>query len=366
MRLPNGEFAWGLGDNSTTDFTVRTFKAFARRMYQSYMGDLADTNVFDKQLYDRLVMMQDRLVASGKLVPGKFTRGVLDLETEYGSGFKVRPAPEPVCVYYSMGGAGSTWNQGYCYDIGETLDKSKVWHQPIGFDTRPIPMNRGVQTGITELIRQLDMPRGSRGLTCTTLPWMYGFYSMGALAGMAVVDRVLHGDLDRFKATYQGGYTFGNPRRQNGHSFPGCLNSSGEGIATPTDHDMPDVHWDFAASKDMPGSGGDDLYTKMADDENARTVRNMRAVWDIINKGNPLSLTAAILLLLAHPTFQGGWDAAAAAIKALNFFVVKQTGPHVHYGTTLPIANDSRDCWELARAHTADLVARVPRLMPPR
>jgi hypothetical protein len=65
--------------------------------------------------------------------------------------------------------------------------------------------------------------------------------------------------------------------------------------------------------------------------------------------------------LMAHPNFQGGWDAGVAAFKALNFFVVKGTGPHVKYQFTQPIPNDSRDCWELARAHAADLVARAPR-----
>jgi hypothetical protein len=275
-------------------------------------------------------------------------------------GIIVPPVAEPSCVVFSINGAGSTWNMGYPYDIGETLDKSKCWHQPIGYNTNPFPMNTGVQDGMGEFIRQLDMPRGDRGLNCTQLPWGGVFYSMGALVGMGILDRVLHGDLGRFKNTFIGGATFGNPRRQKGHTFPGCTWSSGEGIATPTDHDIPDTVWEMAADKHMPGSGGDDLYTKMADDENDQTSRNMRAVWDIVNKGNPLNLAGAVLKLLAHPGFQGGYDAAIAAFKALDFFVVKQTGPHVRYQFTLPIENDPRDCWEIARGHMADLVAHVP------
>jgi hypothetical protein len=287
---------------------------------------------------------------------------VLDLETEYASGFKLRPPPEPVCVMFSINGAGSTWNMGYPYDIGETLDKSKCWHQPIGYNTNPFPMNTGVQDGIGEFIRQLDMPRGSKGLNCTVLPWCGVFYSMGALVGMNVLDRILHGDLGRFKPTYMGSSTFGNPRRQEGHTFPGCMNSDGMGISQPNDHDMPANHWDFAASKAMPGSNGDDLYTKIGiPGENPATQKDMRAVWDIVNKGNPLSLTEAVLMLLAAPSFSGDYSAAVAALHALNFFVVKGITPHTRYQFTLPIANDPRDCWELARAHTADLVARMPR-----
>ena len=278
-------------------------------------------------------------------------------------GITVPVLAEPQCVVFSINGAGSTWNMGYPFDIGETLDKSKCWHQPIGYNTAPVPMNKGVQDGINEFIRQLDMPRGQFGKNCTQLPWGGVFYSMGALVGRAVVDRVLHGDLGRFKATFMGDVTFGNPRRQMNHTFPGCPPewSTGEGIATPTDHDLPEACWDMAADKRMPGAQGDDLYTKMADDENERTTKNMRSVWDIINKGNPLSLAAAVLLLLAKPSFQGGYDAAVAAFKALDFFVVKATGPHVRYQFTLPIPNDTRDSWELARAHMADLVARLPR-----
>jgi hypothetical protein len=275
-------------------------------------------------------------------------------------GIAIPFVPEPQCVIFSIGGAGSTWNAGYPFDIGETLDKSKCWHQPIGYNTNPFPMNTGVQDGIQEFIRQLDMPRGSKGLNCTQLPWGGVFYSMGALVGMAVLDRIFHGDLGRFKATYMGSSTFGNPRRQKDHSFPGCTWSSGEGISTPTDHDMPAAHWDFAADKHMPGSSGDDLYTKMADDENAQTTKNMRAVWDIVNKGNPISLAEAVLMLLVNPSFQGGYDAAVAAFKALDFFVIKGVTPHTRYQFTLPIENDPRDCWELARAHMADLVARLP------
>lgn len=276
-------------------------------------------------------------------------------------GISVPPVVEPVGVVFSINGAGSTWNMGYPFDIGETLDKSKIWHQPIGYNTNPFPMNTGVQDGQAEFIRQLNMPRGSRGLNCSALPWGGVFYSMGALVGMGVLDRILHGDLQQFKDTFQGASTFGNPRRQLDHTFPGCSWSSGEGIATPTDHDLPDTVWDMAADKNMPGSSGDDLYTKMADDENEQTTKNMRAVWDIVNKGNPLNLAEAVLMLLVHPTFTGGYSAAVAAFKALDFFVIKQTGPHVRYQYSLPIANDHRDCWELARQHMADIVAGMPR-----
>lgn len=337
--------------------SVRTWRKIMNArfggLYARLHGPLpTDTDVFGP----RAVEWQKEYESRTQQTPD----GIVSDADLHALGISIPWVPEPKCVFFSINGAGSTWNMGYPYDIGETLDKSKCWHQPIGYNTNPVPMNTGVQDGIQEFIRQLDMPRGSLGKNCTQLPWGGIFYSMGALVGMAVLDRVFHGDLGRFKATYIGSATFGNPRRQKDHTFPGCSWSSGEGISTPTDHDMPDAHWDFAADKHMPGSGGDDLYTKMADDEDPQTTANMRAVWDIINKGNPLSLAMAVLKLLANPNFKGGYDAAVAAFKALDFFVVKATGPHVRYQFTLPIQGDPRDCWELARAHCADLVARLP------
>lgn len=367
MKLPDGEFVWGLGDNSSKDMTIRVFKAFARAMYKSYCSDLADTNVFDKSMQDHMKMIQDRLVARGQLKLKVGHYGTLDFDTELATGFR-RPIPvyAPKSIIFSINGAGSTWDMGYPWDIGQTLDHNRVYHQPIGYNTKPIPMNTGVKDGQLSFLTQLDRPRSEfGGHNCTTIPWTYIFYSMGALVGCGIVDRIIHdGDLKRFKPTYLGGATFGNPRRQKDHTFPGCSWSSGEGISTPTDHDMPVEHWDMAADKHMPGSGGDDLYTKMADDESPGTVKDMHAVWDIVNKGNPLNLAMAVMMLLAKPSFSGGYDAAVAAFKALDFFVVKQTGPHVKYQFTLPIDGDPRDSWEIARAHVTDLAYRMRPVYP--
>lgn len=298
--------------------------------------------------------------------------GVVSDNDLHALGIKIPPVLEPYQVVFSINGAGSTYNMGYPYDIGEdiepltpdfTPEDRSYWHQPIGYNTAPVPMNKGVVDGQNEFLRQLWLPRGVHGLNCTVLPWSGIYYSMGALVGMGIMDRIWHGDLSMFKDTFLGGLTFGNPRRQSGHTFPGCPAdwSTGEGIATPTDHDVPDTVWEMACDKKMPGGGGDDLYTKMADDENEQTTKNMRAVWDIINRLNPTNLASAVLMLLAHPSFTGGYSAAVAALKALNFFVVKGTGPHVRYQFTQPIPNDPRDCWRLGRDHIADLVRSVPR-----
>lgn len=322
-------------------------------LYTRLHGPLGDTD----QYGPRAVSWQQEYQAR----TGQPQDGVVSDNDLRELGIAIPPVVEPVCVYFSINGAGSTWNMGYPFDIGETLDKSKVWHQPIGYNTNPFPMNTGVQDGVAEFIRQLGMPRGSRGLNCTVLPWTYNFYSMGAIVGMTVMMRILGGDLQQYKATCMGGSTFGSPMRQHGHTFPGCSYSDGEGIVTPNAHDCPDAHWDMAADKAMAGSPGDDLYTKLAKaGVPAATDVDMRAVWTIVDTGNPLNLAEAITMLLLDPSFTGGYDAAMAAFQALDFFVVKNVTPHTSYQFTHPITGDGRDCWELCREHAADLVARLP------
>lgn len=362
MRLSTGEFVWGLGDDSGSDQTVRTFKAFARRMYKSYCSDLADTNVFDQQMQSHMRMIQDRLLAAGQLTlksPEHY--GTLDLDTEYATTFKPKPAE---CVYFSVCGTGVPWNVGYCYDIGENIEPGvpvafrKCYHQPIGYPAAgpPSAMGPSVDAGVTEMIRQMDLHN------CSVIPWLAGGYSQGMLVVGTVLMRVFFGDLGRFKATYQGSVGIGNPMRQGGHTFPGCVEVPGQGIAQPNMHDTPSAHWDFANCKKMVNSKGDDFYATMdgeADDSAAAS--DSRAVWAIIRDGikGGLSLVAAVAKLIAEPSFKGTYGAAVAAFYALDFFVVQAITPHTQYGDVQPIPGDPRDCWAVALDHVRDLVAAV-------
>jgi hypothetical protein len=270
------------------------------------------------------------------------------------------PPPEPSCVAFSINGAGSTWSMGYPYDIGETLDKAKCWHQPIGYDTNPFPMQRGVKTGVDEVIRQLHMPRGARGRNCTQLPYVGMAYSMGAIVWMQVLMRILYGDLQQFKPMYRGSIAYGNPMREENHTFPGGIPVDGAGIVTPTAHDTPDQHWDFTSQTGMIGSLGDDLYAKVGGDEDSKLgVANMRAVWAIVNTGNPLTLAKQILALVSSPSFSEVDGAFDAAWTAAQFFIIKRLSPHTTYQFIQPKIGDPRDSWEIGRAYIADLVARA-------
>ena len=98
MQINGIWVGWGLGDESLKDVTVREAKRYMRVMYASYCSGLEDTNLFDQQMYDAVVEMQKRLVASGKLQWDHFMLGVLDLPTEYAMGFKKKPLPVGISV----------------------------------------------------------------------------------------------------------------------------------------------------------------------------------------------------------------------------------------------------------------------------
>lgn len=275
------------------------------------------------------------------------------------------PPPEPSCVAITVGGAGSRWDLGYQYDMGETLDKAKCWHQPIGFDTRPVPMMRGVKTGVDEIIAQLYRPRGSKGLNCLTLPYLGISYSMGSIAWMQVLQRIIDGDLQQFKATYMGSVAYGPPMREENHTFPGGIFVDGEGVVTPTMHNTPDAHWDFVSQEGMIGATGDDMYAKIGGDDNSvLSVANIRAVWKIVATGNPLTLAKQILDLVSSPEWDEIEGAFDAAWTAAQFFIFKGLSPHTTYQFLQPKAGDPRDSWEIGRAYCADLVARQPRAFP--
>lgn len=281
--------------------------------------------------------------------------GVLTYDTKVALGVYVEPAPTaPKCVYFSICGTGVPWNVGYCWDIGEALDKSKVYHQPIGYPANAFPMKPSYTAGVTEFINQLTLKGCDKGM-----PWMAGGYSQGAIVLMIVLNRIFNGDLGRFKDTYRGSIAFGNPMRQAGHTFPGGIDPGGAGIVQPTMTNTPVAHWDFADGKMMVGSPGNDLYTTCGVGLNSAGLADQQAVWKIIDTGNPLGLGAAILKLGLEPSFSGTVGAAQAAFYALDFFVKQGITPHTSYQFVQPIAGDTRDCWRVALDYINSLVAAV-------
>lgn len=103
--------------------------------------------------------------------------------------------------------------------------------------------------------------------------WLFGHpaqtfglagYSQGAVtAAMVYMAMMPGGELERFYPYFIGGFTFGNPWRQNGHTYPGGIDPGGEGISPQRMTLLPnDVQrWHDHANGKLNGAVGDDLYT---------------------------------------------------------------------------------------------------------
>jgi hypothetical protein len=390
----DGKFiGYGVGDVSPECEKVnhRLIAAYPKVSAALQLG-VTDTTLFTQNTAASLIQLvtfmnsdpasQNAARARGAKLPMRVD-GVADLNVRKGIGAYTPPPPvvhtvDPQSLIVSVNGAGSTYNMGYPYDVAEAIqldpqgnplppDQRIYYHQPIGYDTGQVPMMKHVlNSGVPEVIRQMDMPRPNfGGANCTEIPWQGIFYSMGALVGMTFLMRVLFGDLTRFRSTYMGSSAFGNPMRQNSHTYPGGIAVDGEGIVTPLAHDTPDCHWDFVSAEGMVNSKGDDLYARVGStsqfwEDNPLTVKDMRAVWQIVSTGNPLTLFEQIGELVLSPSFSKAQGAAGAAYNAAKFFIAQGITPHTTYQFVQTRDGDDRSAWDQALWHARDLAFNRP------
>lgn len=333
MRINGVWVGWGLGDNSSGDFTVRNFKAFARRMYRSYMGDLADTNAFDQQMYDKLCMCQDKLVAGGQLVPGQFIRGVLDLATQYATTFKKREVVKP--IIFSVEGHLSNMFIGPAADTATQLEIQGVaHHKPIGYNNGALPFDN--PSGVNELALQvgsqsIEGPPGVRWPFPPGTPWGLTSFSQGAMiASDFMVRQVLplnaplHWRLKDFKR----GLAFGNPRRDKNAvcswaqspPLPDTEGIMGKGGLFVTKGTAIEGKW-----AEHPNRG--DMFAE--NNENA-DGKDKTAIARIITEnswiGGEAAIFARVLAMFGNLPAEG-FAAIKASVSAI-MFLAKNPNPH--------------------------------------
>jgi hypothetical protein len=239
-------------------------------MYRSYMGHLADTNVFDQQFYDALVMMQDKLVSSGRLQPGKFIRGILDLETQVATTFKkspYKPAPEHRPIIFTVEGHMSNPWVGPCAWIASTLEAQGVcWWQPVGYDTVKLPFNN--KSGRDELIRLLNMrtlygPNGEpRPFPEGTPHGIMGFSQGAIITNQVYLDHIRSGSLHWREKDLTRAIAFGDPYREKDVDSGWWSDPPKRGTQGISDRRMTNTpYWWKSANR----SG--DLYAENPDDE---------------------------------------------------------------------------------------------------
>lgn len=342
MRINGVWVGWGLGDwshfpdGTDRDPTVRRFKAFARQKFRSYAGHLADTNVFDQELYDVVLEMQNRYVDSGRLVPGMYIPGVLDLVTQEASGF--RQVPKTLPIIFTVEGHMSNMFFGPAAKIAETLENQGLCHwKPIGYVNNDIPFNNG--PAVTELANQVarheiegpivDGRRIMWGFQ-PGVPWgLIGFSRGAMITSDFMLHRVMNGDLKWRLDSFKRGLALGNPRREFGKCAPwaddppppdtgGIMDRLFVTTGTPIEH-----RWQENANRG-------DIF---AQNESDSTGLMKTAIAKIITEnswvGGQAAIFARVLALFGNPTGEG-FAAIKAAFDAIMFLA---RNPNPHYST---------------------------------
>jgi hypothetical protein len=180
-----------------------------------------------------------------------------------------------------------------------------------------------------------------------------GGYSQGAEAASRVLAAIMTGPLQWARPNLIGGYTFGNPWRLTGHTFPGGTDPGGRGIAAtnltaaqiPKDANGVDTWWDFA----NPG----DLYTTTPNDTAGAdiTAVYMAAVQLGIEINAIVALIAGLtgqgslsqqVLALVTDPIVGGSALVEAIDLAIRFYATNPpTLPHISYQSVPAVPGQS-------------------------
>lgn len=278
-------------------------------------------------------------------------------------------------ILFTLTGNGANCWTTYPADMARAVspdiltgNDERWWWQPISYGAAGIngvpgqvpaafPMQPSIDDGVREFTRLLKTYQP--GQTFAVIA-----YSEGAIVFADMLDRMgitssgtPDPSLTPYAEGFLGGVTFGNPRREKGHTLPGGIDPGGHGIVRPNLKGTPDSIWEMAAGKNMPGSPGQDLYTTSGYDGDTFTEDDEAAIWEIVRTGtltSVLPLATQLGKILTQP-LQGGLGAGVAILDALNFFVLTGLTPHTSYQFTHPIPGDPRDCWAIGLQHIIDL-----------
>jgi hypothetical protein len=251
-----------------------------------------------------------------------------------------------------------TWaapGTGYPSDVVNAANPDLVFEVPIDapWTFGPIPPGaptspsyaQSVQIAVTNATAWIDAhPQQTFAL---------GGYSQGAEAASRILAEVMTGSLQWAQPNLIGGYTFGNPWRLTGHTFPGGIDPGGRGIAStnltaaqiPKDANGVDTWWDFA----NPG----DLYTTTPNDTAGADITAVykAAIQLGININAMVALIAGLtgqgslaqqVLALVRDPILGGASLVEAIDLAVAFYATNPpTLPHISYQSVPALSGQS-------------------------
>lgn len=209
----------------------------------------------------------------------------LKLRTRLGS---YPPPPPPRHALLTFSGTWAAPGTGYCSWVaqrcGQAVEEVPVispWSfGPIGGDPHAPSYKESVEIGVEWAVQWL--------LAHPTRTFMLGGYSQGGEAASRVYMETLPGGrLAHLRGNYVGGFTFGNPCRQKGHTYVGGKDPGGQGIATVRLSNMGNEWLDCA----RPG----DLYTTCPDDASGVIETDVYAIATDIQISNFMGFVSSFV-----------------------------------------------------------------------
>jgi hypothetical protein len=210
------------------------------------------------------------------------------------------------------------------------------------------PMKASVAQGAKNLINHINARKG---------PFVLVGYSQGAGIVANVYDEIRYRSLKPRRPDFLGGVVFGNPRRQDGHTFPHCPNPGGHGIAghiAGPDYllsDCEELWWDFAAPGDQaactPNSQAGQWESALYQTLLSNYTGDIHEMLTLVGNGIPNAMLA-----VEFAGFING-------IRNL-FHGFVTSGAHAQYQNPAyhPLPGDLRSCIEIARDYINSLGPR--------
>jgi hypothetical protein len=251
-----------------------------------------------------------------------------------------------------------TWaapGTGYPSDVVKAAKPDLVFEVPIDapWSFGPIPPGAPTSPSYAESI-QIAVTNATEWINANPKQtFLLGGYSQGAEAASRILAEITTGSLQWARPNLIGGYTFGNPWRLTGHTFPGGTDPGGRGIAStnltaaqiPKDANGVDTWWDFA----NPG----DLYTTTPNDTAGADITavykaavqlgiNINAIVALIaGLTGQGSLAQQVLALVTDPIVGGPALFEAIDLAVAFYGTNPPTLPHISYQSVPALSGQS-------------------------
>lgn len=131
---------------------IARIKAWLKPRFTPARNTLDDGPVFTPALTAEVKRIQAIRVGEGKLKPGEFIPGVINLATKYALGYLKPPVNNKRPIIFTVEGHMSSMWIGPCAFIGAQMEaEGLAWHQPISYDRTSLPFKNA--TGVNEVLR---------------------------------------------------------------------------------------------------------------------------------------------------------------------------------------------------------------------